>query len=97
MKKEKKAKTPVKPKVKSPVKQSPKKTPQVKTEEKPSVKATPVMKAEKPGKPDSSSRRTHIIAHSGGNYGPPNSIKNFKGAIADKVDGIELDVSLNRC
>jgi len=42
---------------------------------------------------DSSTRKTIIIAHAGGNFGPNNSMKNFKGAIANKCEGIEFDVS----
>ena len=38
-----------------------------------------------------------IIAHNGGNFGPDNSMKNFKGAIENKVEGIEFDVSANLC
>ena len=34
-----------------------------------------------------------VIAHAGGNFGPPNSMKNFRGAISNKVEGIEFDVS----
>ena len=37
-----------------------------------------------------------IMAHRGGNFGPNNSMKNFKGAIEHKVDGIEFDVSDKR-
>ena len=39
-------------------------------------------------------RRTFIFAHAGGNFGPANTMKNFKGAIENKVEGIEFDVSL---
>ena len=38
-------------------------------------------------------RRTVVIAHNGGNFGPDNSMKNFKGAIEKKAEGIEFDVS----
>ena len=44
---------------------------------------------------DTSMRRTVIIAHNGGNFGPDNSMKNFKGAIDNKAEGIEFDVSAN--
>ena len=33
------------------------------------------------------------MAHRGGNFGPSNSLKNYKGAIDAKVEGIEFDVS----
>ena len=33
------------------------------------------------------------MAHAGGNFGPKNSMKNFKGAIASKCQGVEFDVS----
>ena len=46
---------------------------------------------------DTSIRRTVIIAHNGGNFGPDNSMKNFKGAIQNKAEGIEFDVSANFC
>ena len=38
-----------------------------------------------------------MIAHNGGNFGPDNSMKNFKGAIENKVEGIEFDVSTYLC
>ena len=38
-------------------------------------------------------RRTIVMAHRGGNFGPDNSLKNFRGAIANKVEGVEFDVS----
>ena len=36
------------------------------------------------------------MAHAGGNFGPNNSMKSFKGAIAHKIDGLEFDVWLSR-
>ena len=42
---------------------------------------------------DTSNRKTIVIAHRGGNFGPSNSLKNYKGAIDAKVEGIEFDVS----
>ena len=42
---------------------------------------------------DTSNRKTIIIAHKGGNFGPSNSLKNYKGAIDAKCEGIEFDVS----
>ena len=38
-------------------------------------------------------RRTIVMAHRGGNFGPDNSLKNFRGAIENKVEGVEFDVS----
>ena len=46
---------------------------------------------------DTSIRRTVIIAHNGGNFGPDNSMKNFKGSIQNKAEGIEFDVSAQLC
>ena len=37
--------------------------------------------------------RTMVIGHRGGFFGPENSMKSFKGAIANGLDGIEFDVS----
>ena len=34
------------------------------------------------------------MAHRGGNFGPDNSLKNFRGAIENKVEGVEFDVSI---
>ena len=39
-------------------------------------------------------RRTIVMAHRGGNFGPDNSLKNFRGAIENKVEGVEFDVSI---
>lgn len=41
-------------------------------------------------------RRTIVYGHRGGNFGPDNSMKNFKGAIANNIDGIEFDVWLSK-
>ena len=38
-------------------------------------------------------RRTMVIGHRGGNFGPENSLLNFKGAIENNIEGIEFDVS----
>ena len=38
-------------------------------------------------------RRTIVMAHRGGNFGPENSLKNFRLAIEHGVEGIEFDVS----
>ena len=45
------------------------------------------------GERDTSNRKTIVMAHRGGNFGPSNSLKNYKGAIDAKVEGIEFDVS----
>ena len=34
-----------------------------------------------------------MIGHRGGNFGPENSMKNFRGAVENKLEGIEFDVS----
>ena len=49
----------------------------------------PIRKATK----SSEARRTIVIAHRGGNFGPENSMKNFRKAILNKVEGVEFDVS----
>jgi len=38
-------------------------------------------------------KRTIVLGHRGGFFGPENSLKGFKGAIENKVEGIEFDVS----
>ena len=38
-------------------------------------------------------KKTIVMAHRGGNFGPENSLKNFTGAINHRVEGIEFDVS----
>ena len=35
------------------------------------------------------------MAHRGGNFGPDNSLKNFRGAISNNLEGIEFDVWLS--
>ena len=35
------------------------------------------------------------MAHRGGNFGPDNSMKNFRGAISNKLEGVEFDVWLS--
>ena len=39
-------------------------------------------------------KRTMVIGHRGGFFGPENSMKSFQGAIANNLEGIEFDVSL---
>ena len=39
-------------------------------------------------------KKTIVMAHRGGNFGPENSLKNFTGAINHRVEGIEFDVSM---
>ena len=34
-----------------------------------------------------------VIGHRGGYFGPENSMKSFRGAIANNLEGIEFDVS----
>jgi len=41
-------------------------------------------------------RKTIVIAHRGGNFGPENSMKNFRKAILNKVEGVEFDVWLSK-
>ena len=41
-------------------------------------------------------RKTTIIAHRGGNFGPDNSMTNFKSAVELKLEGIEFDVWLSK-
>jgi len=38
-------------------------------------------------------KRTMVIGHRGGYFGPENSMKSFRGAIANNLEGIEFDVS----
>ena len=40
-----------------------------------------------------SGKRTMVIGHRGGNYGPENSMKCFQGAMDNDLEGIEFDVS----
>ena len=35
------------------------------------------------------------MAHRGGNFGPDNSLKNFRGALLNNLEGIEFDVWLS--
>ena len=48
------------------------------------------------GKSNVDTRRTIIIAHRGGDYGPENSMINFRGAVKDQIEGIEFDVWLSK-
>ena len=41
--------------------------------------------------------RTIVIGHRGGNFGPDNSMKNFRGAVEHELEGIEFDVSRIAC
>ena len=38
-------------------------------------------------------RKTIVMGHRGGNFGPDNSMKNFRGSVENKLEGIEFDVS----
>ena len=40
-----------------------------------------------------SGRRTMVIGHRGGYFGPENSMKCFQGAMDNDLEGIEFDVS----
>ena len=40
-----------------------------------------------------SGRRTMVIGHRGGFFGPENSMKCFQGAMDNDLEGIEFDVS----
>ena len=40
--------------------------------------------------------RTLVIGHRGGFFGPENSMKGFRGAIANNLEGIEFDVWLSK-
>lgn len=41
-------------------------------------------------------KRTIVIAHRGGCFGPENSMMTFKAAIANNLEGIEFDVWLSK-
>ena len=38
-------------------------------------------------------KRTMVIGHRGGYFGPENTLKSFRGAIENQLEGIEFDVS----
>ena len=38
--------------------------------------------------------RTMVIGHRGGSFGPENSLKTFRGAVENGLEGIEFDVSV---
>ena len=40
--------------------------------------------------------RTLVIGHRGGFFGPENSMKGFRGAIDNNLEGIEFDVWLSK-
>ena len=42
-----------------------------------------------------SGKRTMVVGHRGGFFGPENSMKTFRGAIEHKLEGIEFDVWLS--
>ena len=41
-------------------------------------------------------RKTIIMGHRGGNFGPENSLKNFRGACSNQLEGVEFDVWLTK-
>ena len=41
-------------------------------------------------------KRTMVVGHKGGFFGPENSIKAFRGAIDNNLEGIEFDVWLSK-
>lgn len=43
-----------------------------------------------------SGKRTMVVGHRGGFFGPENSIKGFRGAIENNLEGIEFDVWLSK-
>ena len=42
---------------------------------------------------ETSGKRTMVIGHRGGSFGPDNSMKCFQGAMDNDLEGIEFDVS----
>ena len=47
-------------------------------------------------KPTDKKRKTIVMGHRGGNFGPDNSMKNFRGSVENKLEGIEFDVSQSK-
>ena len=45
---------------------------------------------------DEPDRKTVIMGHRGGNFGPDNSMSNFRAAIEHKLEGIEFDIWLSK-
>ena len=43
--------------------------------------------------PPAEQRKTIVMGHRGGNFGPDNSMKNFRGSVRHALEGIEFDVS----
>ena len=43
-----------------------------------------------------SGKKTMVIGHRGGFFGPENSMKTFRAAIENKLEGIEFDVWLSK-
>ena len=41
-----------------------------------------------------SGKKTMVVGHRGGYFGPENSMKGFQGAVDNNLEGIEFDVSL---
>ena len=45
---------------------------------------------------ESKARKTIVMAHRGGNFGPDNSMTNFRAAVQNKFEGIEFDIWLSK-
>ena len=43
-----------------------------------------------------SGKRTMVVGHRGGHFGPENSLKTFQGAVNNDLEGIEFDVWLSK-
>merc|ERR1712029_874282 len=43
-----------------------------------------------------SQRKTVVMAHRGGNFGPDSSMKNFRAAVENGLEGIEFDIWLSK-
>ena len=60
------------------------------------IKAKKAAKRERTESNVSTARKTIVMAHRGGNFGPDNSMSNFRAAVENKVEGIEFDVWLSK-
>ena len=61
-------------------------------------KTAPKLERERivPEVPINQQRKTIVLGHRGGNFGPDNSMKNFRGSVENKLEGIEFDVSQSK-
>ena len=41
-------------------------------------------------------KKTMVVGHRGGFFGPENSMKGFRGAVENEIEGIEFDVWLSK-